>query len=138
MCLCSAAVGLILCTVSREGVGALGWESRRSPGVLPPGDHCSSYWTLSKSGLLPVVTPECPDNSDLPWRVLFLISDLRLPHGSDNSVCPVFTDRTSCCNIKIPQWRCHTCQKVFTITLIKEHRLQGKLCFRNSTMAMQN
>ena len=93
-------MGLILCTVSREAVVALGRESRPFPGVLPPGDHCSSYWSMSKSGLLPVVTPECPENSDLPCRVLSLILDLRLPHGSDNSVCPVFTDRTSCCDVK--------------------------------------
>ena len=37
-CLCSAAVGLTLCTVSPgEAAGALGWESRPCPGALPPG-----------------------------------------------------------------------------------------------------
>ena len=39
---------------------------------------------------------------------------------------------------KIPQWRCHTCQKVFNIILFKKQRRQGKLCFRNTTMSVQN
>ena len=69
-------------------------------GLCPRDGNCSSYWTMSNSALLPVVTSECPKNRDLPCRVLSLISDMRPTRGSDNSVCPVFTDRTSCCDVK--------------------------------------
>ena len=69
-------------------------------GLCPRDSHCSSYCKVSKSGLVPMVRSECSENSDLPWHVLSLISDLRSTHGSDNSVYPFFTDRTSCCDVK--------------------------------------
>ena len=33
--------------------------------------------------------------------------------------------------------RCHICHRVFKMILFKEQNLKGKLCFRNSTMAIK-
>ena len=43
--------------------GALGWESSPVLGLCPRGRHCSSVRTTPKSGLLPMVTSEIPENS---------------------------------------------------------------------------